>query len=119
MGRAVTQELGKDAFVTSFGRVYENMHVNKAFRASFGKMLTSRGLSKYRKDTQTTQRHTKTRKDGQRRAKTRKDTQRHAKAAKKNPLKLTKTHKDGQRHAKICVSLHVFACLCATLRVFA
>ena len=76
------------------------------------------GLSKYRKDTQTTQRHTKTRKDGQRRAKTRKDTQRHAKAAKKR-LKLTKTHKDGQRHAKICVSLHVFVCLCVSLRVFA
>ena len=37
------------------------------------------GLSKYHKDTQTTQRHAKTGKDGQRRAKTHKDTQRQLK----------------------------------------
>ena len=37
------------------------------------------GLSKYRKDTQTTQRHTKTRKDGQRHTKTGKDTQKRQK----------------------------------------
>ena len=43
---------------------------------------TLKGLSKYRKDTQTMQRRAKTRKDGQRRAKTHKDTQRHAKTAK-------------------------------------
>ena len=53
------------------------------------------GLFKYRKDTQTTQRRAKTRKDGQRHVKTGKDTQRRA-----------KTRKDGkniyswQRHAK-------------------
>ena len=57
------------------------------------------GLSKYRKDTQTTQRHAKTGKDGQRRAKTRKDRHRHAKTAKRR-LKLTKTHKNGQRWQK-------------------
>ena len=65
------------------------------------------GLSKYRKDTQTSQRQTKTRKDGQRHAKTGKDAQRHPKMAKRR-LKLTKTHKDGQRHsnkAKRCLKL--------------
>ena len=40
------------------------------------------GLSKYYKDTQTTQRHAKTHKDRQRHAKTRKDAQRHAKTRK-------------------------------------
>ena len=62
-------------------------------------LLNLLGLSKYRKDTQTTQRRAKTGKDTQRRAKTRKDTQRHTKKAKRR-LKLTKTRKDRQRHAK-------------------
>ena len=70
-------------------------------------MSSAEGLSKYRKDTQTSQRHTKTRKDGQKHAKTGKDVQRHPKMAKRR-LKLTKTHKDGQRHsnkAKRCLKL--------------
>ena len=40
-GRAVTLESGKDARVLSVGRVHENVHVNKAFRAYLKKMLTS------------------------------------------------------------------------------
>ena len=39
-GRAVTLESGKDARVLSVGRVHENVHVNKAFRAYLKKMLT-------------------------------------------------------------------------------
>ena len=58
--------------------------------------MYSSGLSKYYKDTQTTQRHAKSHKDTQRRAKTRKDV---------------------QRHANFCVSLSVFVCLCQ-LRTF-
>ena len=53
------------------------------------------GLSRYRKDTQTTQWHVKTGNDMWRWAKTRKDTQRRQKCS-----KLTKTRKEGQRHAK-------------------
>ena len=66
------------------------------------------GLSKYYKDTQTTQRHAKSHKDTQR---------------------LTKTHKDTQIFACLCPSLCVFvnfkrffaafACLCVSLCVFA
>ena len=51
------------------------------------------GLSKYYKDTQTTQRRAKTHKDAQRHAKTCKDTQRHGKKRKDG-----KTAKTGQRH---------------------
>ena len=56
------------------------------------------GLSKYYKDTQTTQRHTKTRKDTQRHAKTRKDTQRSAKTG--------ETAKMGQRHLHCAKTLN-------------
>ena len=40
-GRAVTLESGNDALVLCVGRVHENVHVNKAFRAYLEKMLTS------------------------------------------------------------------------------
>ena len=40
-GRAETLESGKDARVLSVGRVHENVHVNKAFRAYLKKTLTS------------------------------------------------------------------------------
>ena len=87
-----------------------------------------RGLSKYRKDTQTTQRHTKTRKDGQRHAKTGKDAQRHTKTRKgskktfevdKDTQRRTKTRKNLRVFARLCVSLRVFARLCVSLRNFA
>ena len=54
--------------------------------------LLLNGLSKYYKDTQTTQRHTKTRKATQRHTKTRKDTQRNAKTRQRH-LHSTKTLK--------------------------
>ena len=76
------------------------------------------GLSKYYKDTQTTQRHAKSHKDTQRLTKTRKDTQRRA-----------KTRKFLRVFVRLCVSLstsnvfllplRVFVCLCASLPVFA
>ena len=80
-------------------RAHHNLFLENEFAHLFGEehrhlvgaLVVFTGLSKYRKDTQTTQRHTKTRKDGQRHAKTGKD-------------------------ARLCVSLHVFARLCVSLR---
>ena len=51
------------------------------------------GLSKYYKDTQTTQRRAKTHKDAQRRAKTRKEAQRRGK-----PQRQDKDTRTAQRH---------------------
>ena len=63
----------------------------------------------------------KLRKDTQRRAKTGKDAQRHTKTCKCNKKKSFEVDKDTQRRTKTRKNLRVFdvfACLCASLRVF-
>ena len=95
--------------------------INAAQMCSFDRRFPDSllsGLSKYYKDTQTTQRHAKSHKDTQRFTKTRKDTQRRA-----------KTRKFLRVFVRLCVSLstsnvfllplRVFVCLCASLPVFA